>query len=166
MKSLTGQLSRKLNDAIAVISFSDASKQIDAEILNGKIETVLRLIQSIRIQSPSSHTGPVLVFSSISEIPFPADAGISFGWYRITNSNGNHVRTQINNISGTYYLPTIDDIGSQICAQFEDDYEQGLSRQLEVMHKITLSIGHEITYYTDFNSLMWLLFISNDSCNW
>lgn len=133
----TGKISKKMNEAIAVMSFSaDGPKAIDPEILGGKIDSVLRLLKSIRLQSPASHSGLVIIFSPISDVPFPTDAGISFSWYRMREYQGILERVRVDQLHSTFYLPTIDDVGYKICAEFEDDYEQGLSRHLEVNHLV------------------------------
>ena len=134
--SFTGMLktdiiSKKMNEAIAVITFaSDGQKE--TEILEGKIVNVLKLVQSIRLQSPSTHSGPVIAYSSISDMPFPTDAGIIFSWFRAREVGGNTEMTRLDHHSSSFYMPTIDDIGYKICVQFEDEYDQGLSRHLEV----------------------------------
>ena len=147
----TGKISKKMNEAIAVMSFStDGPRAVDNDKLEGKIDTVLRLIQSIRLQSPASHSGLVIIFSPISDVPFPTDAGISFSWFRIRELQGIVERVRIDQLPSTFYLPTIDDVGYKICAQFEDDYEQGLSRHLEVnpflsvLHHFSTSVHHHI----------------------
>ena len=153
----TGKISKKMNEAIAVMSFStDGPKATDPEKLEAKIDSVLRLIKSIRLQSPTSHSGLVIIFSPISDVPFPTDAGISFSWFRIIEREGILERVRIDQLPSTFYLPTIDDVGYKICAQFEDDYEQGLSRHLEVISR-TFSFSstsqHLIFFYILYATL-------------
>ena len=138
----TDAISKKMNDAIAKMSFTnDAAKPLDTESLEKKIDLVLALVKSMRLQSPASHMGVVIAFSSIaSEIPFASDAGISFSWFRIRE--GEKLVAIPTDLSiSSYYLPTIDDVGFNICAQIEDELGQGLSRHIEVRNCI---LRHEV----------------------
>ena len=129
----TDAISKKMNDAIAKMTFSnDTAKVMDTETMEKKIDLVLALVKSMRLQSPASHLGVVIAFSSIaSEIPFASDAGLSFSWFRIRE--GEKLVAIPTDLSiSSYYLPTIDDVGFNICAQIEDELGQGLSRHIEV----------------------------------
>lgn len=134
----TDAISKKMNDAIAKMTFSnDTAKVMDTETMEKKIDLVLALVKSMRLQSPASHLGVVIAFSSIaSEIPFASDAGISFSWFRIRE--GEKLVAIPTDLSiSSYYLPTIDDVGFNICAQIEDELGQGLSRHIEVCNWIS-----------------------------
>jgi hypothetical protein len=122
-------ISKKIS-AIAQMSFHGTK---EAEALEIKMGLILRLIQSIRLQSPSNHTGLVIAFTSITEIPFPSDIGVKFSWYRVKGVKGEEgeEKTLIEDSLKAFYLPTIDDVGCKICVRCDDDFDQGLSRHLE-----------------------------------
>lgn len=134
----TGMLkSDLLSRSIAQMSFSsEGTTSKEADALEIKIGLILRLIQNIRLQSPANHTGLVIAFTSITKVPFPTDVGVKFSWFRVKGEE----RTLISDSSKAFYLPSIDDVGFKICVQCDDDFDQGLSRHLEVHEYIIVFI--------------------------
>lgn len=129
----TDLITKKMNEAIAQMTFaSDGLRSAESDIPDKKMESIVVLVKSIRLQSPSNHTGLVVAFSSLTnEVPFPIDAGITFAWYRVKDDKKSMIVTP-ERICSSFYLPTLDDVGFSIGAQFEDEFEQGQSRHLEV----------------------------------
>lgn len=124
-------ISKKMNEAIAQMSFStEGSKATDATSLANKIQSVLCTIRNMRLQSPINHTGIVFVFTSFGDKPFPIDAGIHFKWFQM--QQGIPVIVPTDNFRNYIYLPSIDDVGSKISVQCDDDCDEGMSRFLEV----------------------------------
>lgn len=102
-------------------------KSIDKTQNNINITEVMKIIQDVKLVCPPSHSGFILAFNSrnLSPVIHP---GIKFTWYRMAHD-------KIDPIDGcltAWYAPTVDDIGSIICAQCSDNYDQGCSRYNEV----------------------------------
>jgi hypothetical protein len=58
--------------------------------------------------------------------------GIKFTWFRMS---GEDRIDQLEESAKAWYAPTVDDIGSVICLQCEDNFYQGCSRYIEVRHR-------------------------------
>lgn len=123
-------ISKKMNEAIAQMTFTtDVSKGTDAVILEEKMQMILSTIQNMRLQSPTAHTGIVFTFTSLGEKPFPIDVGIHFKWLHM--QQGVAVMVPADDFKRNFYLPSIDDVGSKISVQIDDDCDQAMSRYLE-----------------------------------
>eukprot|EP01038_Epipyxis_sp_PR26KG_P008432 gene8432-11408_t len=105
----------------------DRRAKMEAEDKRNQISTVLSLLEDVRLQCPLSHTGLILAFTSKTSAPL-IHPGIKFTWYRMTDEDK---VLQLEESSRAWYAPTVDDIGSMICAQCEDNFEQGCSRYVE-----------------------------------
>lgn len=132
----TDIISKTFNDATESLFKSSKGTISDLSALDLKIESVLKLIQAICLQSTVNHTGILVTFTSTIN-PFPLNAGIAFAWFRISPKDSTLIR--IEDYFKSFYLPTIDDIGYKICVQCEDEYDQGLSRYLEVNNVLFIS---------------------------
>jgi hypothetical protein len=130
-------ISKKMNEAMAQMSFAnEGSRIVDQDHSGKKMESTLALVKSIRLQSPGNHTGLVIAFSSIAcEVPLPSDVGISFSWFRISEGQ-KLAAVPVEKPTSSLYLPTIDDVGYNICAQVEDEFGLGLSRHIEVLPSV------------------------------
>lgn len=135
-------ISKKMNEAMAQMSFANEGPRfVDQDNSGGKMDSTLALVKSIRLQSPANHTGLVIAFSSIAcEVPLPADVGISFSWFRIREGQKLSA-VPVEKLTSSFYLPTIDDVGYNICAQVEDKFGLGLSRHIEVWSSVVFIIS-------------------------
>ena len=106
------------------------SKQIAAEKKN-QITQVLSILEDVHLQCPQSHTGIILAYAGSNCSPI-LNPGIRFTWFRMS---GEDRIDQVDESSRAWYAPTVDDIGCVICAQCEDNFEQGCSRYNEVRTK-------------------------------
>lgn len=127
-------ISKKMTEAMAQMTFTnEGSRLVDQDNSGKKMESTLTLLKSIRLQSPANHTGVVIAFSSITcEVPLPADVGITLSWFRIRDGE-KLTAVPVEKPTSSLYLPTIDDVGYNICGQIEDDFGLGLSRHIEVL---------------------------------
>lgn len=127
-------ISKKMNEAMAQMTFTnEGSRSVDQDNSGKKMESTLTLLKSIRLQSPANHTGVVIAFSSITcEVPLPVDVGITLSWFRIRDGE-KLTAVPVEKPTSSLYLPTIDDVGYNICGQIEDDFGLGLSRHIEVL---------------------------------
>jgi hypothetical protein len=94
------------------------------------IAKVLKLVEHFRLQCPQTHAGLVVAFTSTTLSPL-IDPNVKFKWYRMGGSNGDQFH-QIDESPRGWYPPTADDIGKKICAQCEDNFDQGYCRYAEV----------------------------------
>jgi hypothetical protein len=123
-------ISKKMNEAIAQMTFSkEGPKGKDSVILEEKTQTIISTIQNMRLQSPSVHTGIVFTFTSLGDKPFPIDVGMHFKWLHM--QQGIPVTVRTDDSRRNFYLPSIDDVGSKISVQIDDDCDEAMSRYLE-----------------------------------
>lgn len=94
---------------------------------NQNINLILKILEDIKLQRPSHHTGLVVAYSSALLAPI-VYKGIKFTWYRLGDDNQ---FTTVDDSSRSWYAPTVDDIGCKICVQCEDNYQEGFSRYVE-----------------------------------
>ena len=95
-----------------------------------KITKVCSLIEHFRLQCPQTHAGLVVAFTSTTLSPLN-DAGIKFKWYRMGGGENNDQFKQIDESPRAWYPPSADDIGKKICANCEDNFDQGYCRYAE-----------------------------------
>lgn len=120
---------KKVSGAISAIPLKPDMKRQE-EDKKVQYSKMLSLLEGIRLQSPQTHAGLVVVFTATSLSPL-GNSGWKFNWYRTSNSTTDNFHG-VDESSRAWYAPTADDIGCKICVQCEDVYEQGLSRYLEV----------------------------------
>eukprot|EP00596_Hydrurales_sp_CCMP1899_P003515 CAMPEP_0119052012 /NCGR_PEP_ID=MMETSP1177-20130426/73451_1 /TAXON_ID=2985 /ORGANISM="Ochromonas sp, Strain CCMP1899" /LENGTH=889 /DNA_ID=CAMNT_0007031437 /DNA_START=97 /DNA_END=2766 /DNA_ORIENTATION=- len=123
-------ISKKMNEAIAQMTFSkEGPKGKDTVIIEEKTQTIISTIQNMRLQSPAVHTGIVFTFTSLGDKPFPIDVGMHFKWLHM--QQGIPVTVRTDDPRRNFYLPSIDDVGSKISVQIDDDCDEAMSRYLE-----------------------------------
>jgi hypothetical protein len=116
-----------MSGAISVLTPSSTSDMRSQENSQAKIDAVLNILQDVSIQSPSSHSGYVIVFSNTKMSPLQ-QPGICFRWFR--ESEGSFLT--LDRSDRPFYCPTVDDIGNKIFVQCEDSFGLGCSKYLEV----------------------------------
>ena len=128
-------ISESLSDAKAklssVISSSDSkSKQEEAKKKQkDQIKLIISLLDDVRLQCPQTHAGLVIVCTAATLSPLYSD-GIRFTWFRMKQDKNDQF-TKVDESFNGWYSPSMDDIGSKICVQIQDNYDEGLSRYLE-----------------------------------
>jgi hypothetical protein len=107
---------------------TERKAKLEAEEKRNQINQVLSILEDVRLQCPSTHTGLILAFNGSNSTPI-INPGIKFTWYRM---RGEDKIDELEESLRAWYAPTVDDIGCKICVQCEDNFEQGCSRYLEV----------------------------------
>jgi hypothetical protein len=87
----------------------------------------MAIFEDVALQCPPSHIGLIVAYSDVTCAPI-THPGLRFTWFRMS---GDANVTQVDESHRGWYAPTVDDIGCVICAQCEDNFEQGLSRYSE-----------------------------------
>lgn len=125
MKSMGGAIGggNKTNNLEAVKQKSDELE------MRAQINNVIAMLDNVRLQCPAGHSGLVVAYSSATMAPL-LSPGLKFTWYRL--GNGQQQFYQVDESTRAWYSPTFDDIGCKICAQCEDNFDQGFSRYIEV----------------------------------
>jgi hypothetical protein len=108
----------------------DKKTKIAAAERKAQIANVLTILEDVHLQCPPSHTGLILAYAGASCSPI-INPGIKFTWFRMS---GDDQVDQVDESFKAWYAPTVDDIGSVICAQCEDNFDQGCSRYNEVSY--------------------------------
>lgn len=104
------------------------TKQAAAE-KKAQIAQVMSILEDVHLQCPQSHTGIIVAYAGATCSPI-LNPGIKFTWFRMS---GEDKIDQVDDTSPKpWYAPTVDDIGTVICAQCEDNFYQGCSRYTEV----------------------------------
>lgn len=104
------------------------TKQAAAE-KKAQIAQVMTILEDVHLQCPQSHTGIIVAYAGANCSPI-LNSGIKFTWFRMS---GEDKIDQVDDTSSKpWYAPTVDDIGTVICAQCEDTFYQGCSRYTEV----------------------------------
>lgn len=93
-----------------------------------QISQAVQMIEDISLQCPSTHLGLVLAYTGSNSSPV-IHPGLKFTWFRMRGQD--HI-DQVEESQRAWYAPSVDDIGCTICVQCEDNFDQGLSRYLEV----------------------------------
>jgi hypothetical protein len=116
--------------APAPISSAEIEKKAKQAAIEKKqqIAMVLAMLDDVHIQCPQSHTGIILAYTGSNCAPIMSN-GIKFTWFRMS---GEDRIDQLEESAKAWYAPTVDDIGSVICLQCEDNFFQGCSRYIEV----------------------------------
>lgn len=112
ISNLTGEQDKKLREA---------------ELKKLQVANALAVLEEVRLQCPTSHTGLILAYSNHTLSPV-INQGLKFTWFRM--SRDDHLEAVEESIR-SWYAPTVDDIGCVICAQCQDNFDQGCSRYLE-----------------------------------
>ena len=130
-KKVSTNMSKTISNNIVTATTSNEhheKRKSIVETKNQNITQVMTIIQDVHLVCPSSHAGFILAYNGTSLSPI-INSGIKFTWYRMSGED------KIDPIEGSYrawYAPTVDDIGCIICAQCEDNFDQGCSRYNEV----------------------------------
>jgi hypothetical protein len=116
--------------APAPLTSADLEKKSKQAAIEKKqqIAAVLAMLDDVHIQCPQSHTGIILAYTGSNCAPIMTN-GIKFTWFRMS---GEDRIDQLEESAKAWYAPTVDDIGSVICLQCEDNFYQGCSRYIEV----------------------------------
>lgn len=116
----------------AVTSLPNLSSETNRSDSNSKrqIAEVLSLLGEIRLQSPTKHSGLVIAYSAATLAPLD-NPGLKFRFYKMSNVSSEEQFVQVDESQRAWYAPTLDDIGSKICIQCEDNFDQGFTRYLE-----------------------------------
>lgn len=122
--------SNPLNQAA---EFDKKAKQAAIE-KKQQITQALSMLEDVHLQCPQSHTGIILAYTGSNCAPI-MHPGIKFTWYRMS---GEDQIDQLEESGKAWYAPSVDDIGSVICLQCEDNYYQGCSRYIEVRYNNTI----------------------------
>ena len=137
LKSFTKKVSAGLNMSHLPNLTGDPDKKAkqEAEQRKANINEVLLTLEDVHLQCPPSHSGLILAFAGTTLSPI-MNPGIKFTWFRMTperedGSGGGGIEQVLESLDA-WYAPTVDDVGCMICAQVEDNYEQGYSRYYEV----------------------------------
>lgn len=93
-----------------------------------QIAQVLMILEDVHLQCPQSHSGIIVAYTGSNCTPI-MNSGIKFTWFRMS---GEDQIDQLEESAKAWYAPTVDDIGSVICLQCEDNFFQGCSRYIEV----------------------------------
>jgi hypothetical protein len=101
-----------------------------------QIATVVGLLEDVRLQSPGTHTGFVVAFSTATVSPVN-NPYVKFRWFKMNSLMPDKFH-QVDESSRAWYPPTADDIGCKICLQCEDKLGQGLSRYIEVRKRFAM----------------------------
>jgi hypothetical protein len=99
-----------------------------------QIAFVMSLLEDVRLQSPATHTGFVVAFSTATVSPV-SNPHVKFRWFKMNSLVPDQFH-QVDESSRAWYPPTADDIGCKICVQCEDKLGQGFSRYIEVGRRI------------------------------
>jgi hypothetical protein len=138
MTSMVGTTSLKTMGSMgkavtgAVTSLPTLSTDINKSDSSSKrqIVEVLSLLGDIRLQSSPKHSGLILAYTSATLAPLN-NPGLKFRFYKMSSMSSQEQFEQVDESQRAWYAPTIDDIGSKICIQCEDNFDQGFSRYLE-----------------------------------
>ncbi len=126
ISSITKKMGAGLNTLTGVDH--ERKAKLDAEERKNQMASALLVLESVKLQCPQTHTGLVLAFTDSTLSPI-INPGVKFTWFRM--SGGDQI-DQVEESMKAWYPPTVDDIGSIICAQCEDNYDQGCSKYVEV----------------------------------
>ena len=108
-----------------------------------KLNQIEKILDTLRLQVPTSSTGVAVVYSSASTAFAPLDGqslGILFTWYRIAKTSGADSSTtscssdepiQLQSSTSPMYLPTADDINQFLCLQCSDNMNEGYTKYIE-----------------------------------
>jgi hypothetical protein len=125
---LTGQPANPPPSAVTLAEIEKKSKQAAIE-KKQQIAHVLSILEDVHLQCPPSHSGIIVAYTGSNCAPI-INSGIKFTWFRMSGED--HI-DQLEESAKAWYAPTVDDIGSVICLQCEDNYFQGCSRYIEVI---------------------------------
>lgn len=106
----------------------DKKAKKEAQEKKQQIAQVLSILEDVHLQCPQSHAGIIVAYTGSNCAPI-MNNGIKFTWYRMS---GEDRIDQLEESAKAWYAPTVDDIGSVICLQCEDNFYQGCSRYIEV----------------------------------
>jgi hypothetical protein len=130
ISSITKKMEEGLSNLNNIANLSgDNKKSKEAEERKHQLDTVIGLLDDVRLQCPQNHSGLILAYSGVTMAPI-SNPGIKFSWFRMSGSDQ---VTIVDESERAWYPPTVDDIGCILCAQCEDVFEQGLSRYVEVI---------------------------------
>lgn len=110
---------------------TEAEKKAKQAAAEKKVQVaqVMTILENVHLQCPQSHTGIIVAYAGANCSPI-LNPGIKFTWFRMS---GEDRIDQVDDTSSKpWYAPTVDDIGTVICAQCEDNFSQGCSRYTEV----------------------------------
>jgi len=142
------------NSSTNTVTINDHHTNIKRKSIDNKahnIAEVMKVIQDVKLVCPSSHAGFILAFNGSNLSPV-INPGIKFTWYRMSHD-------KIDPIDGcltAWYAPTVDDIGSIICAQCSDNYDQGCSRYNEV----SSTVDHDTKEKAIYKYVLLLLIVA------
>lgn len=134
MPSLSGfstgftNMTKKVTETLAA-STTDGEKKTKDDTRKLQIAQAVQIMEDVSLQSPSTHLGLVLAYTSRNSSPV-IHPGLKFTWFRMRGQD--HI-DQVEESQRAWYAPSVDDIGCTICVQCEDNFDQGLSRYLEVI---------------------------------
>ena len=127
------KLTKKMGAGLTIANLTgldpDKKAKHEAEEKKNQIALALSVMEDVRLQCPQTHTGLVLAYTGTTLSPI-INPGIKFTWFRM--SGGDQI-DQVEESLRAWYPPTVDDIGCMICAQCEDNFDQGCSRYVEVL---------------------------------
>jgi len=105
-----------------------ASAQRSRELQLAHIEL---LLDNLRLQCPISTAGVALAYSTATLAPLDGiQCGLVFTWFR-TGAHGSSTFVQVQQSQSPIYAPTVDDIGSRLCLQCQDSFDEGYIRYVE-----------------------------------
>lgn len=127
-KKSVNMVAKTMEAGSNVISGEQKKKLREAQERQLQINTVLSILDDVRLQCPVNHSGLVLAYSGANMAPI-MHPGIKFSWFRMSGVDS---VTQVDESQRSWYAPTADDIGCVMCVQCEDACsEQGLSKYVE-----------------------------------
>jgi hypothetical protein len=117
------------------ISSIHEKRPLDDKVRKEQINAVMSILEDVNLQCSLNQSGLIIAYTGKNMSPI-IHPGIKFTWFRMKHSYGmdenDAVVEQIEETNNSWYSPSIDDIGAMICVQCEDNYDQGLSKYLEV----------------------------------
>lgn len=89
------------------------------------------LLDNLRLQIPTSTAGVALAYSTATLAPLDGlQCGLVFTWFR-TGTHGSSTFVQVQQSQSPVYAPTVDDVGSRLCLQCQDTFDEGYTRYVE-----------------------------------
>jgi hypothetical protein len=132
LNSLTKSVSGAVSSLPNLPTLSTEKKKNEEK--QQQIAFVMSLLEDVRLQSPATHTGFVVAFSTATVSPV-SNPHVKFRWFKMNSLVPDQFH-QVDESSRAWYPPTADDIGCKICVQCEDKLGQGFSRYIEVGRRI------------------------------
>jgi hypothetical protein len=134
-------------------------RPLEDKVRKEQINAVMSILEDVNLQCSLNQSGLIIAYTGKNMSPI-IHPGIKFTWFRMKHSYGmdenDAVVEQIEETNKSWYSPSIDDIGAMICVQCEDNYDQGLSKYLEVRFRL-LFLSFSLSFFLSF----FLFFLSS-----